>query len=400
MTTQPMTPRAVWAMTGVLALLSIFPPLATDMYLSAMSDIAVALDTSHSSIELSLSLFFLGLGVGQFIIGPLLDGYGRKRPLMFGIALFCVTSAALLMTRDATVFIGLRFLQAVGACTGMLVGRAMVNDLWSGREAAKRLTVLVMLMTLGPIIAPSAGAVLLAAFGWQSIFVVMLGVGVLAFVLAQIILPETLPQEARVQQPMRRALPMMKSLLVRPEFTFPALTAALVQSSMFAFITGSAGVFKTGFGVSNLQYGLLFALIAGALALSGPLNARLLDRFDTREIVNVALPVFAGFAALLVAASTLDILWLYVVPLWGTMAFVGLLTANLMAITMGAAKHAGGVGSALLGAMQFGIAFLSSSAVALGQSGDPMNMARGILVPALIALALWHFVGRRRVAFA
>lgn len=393
----PRFPRSVAMMTLVLALLAIFPPLATDMYLAAMSDIAEALGTGHSTIELSLSLFFLGLGVGQLVMGPLIDSYGRKGPLLAGVALFCGASIGLLLTRDPVVFIGLRFVQALGASSGMMVGRAMVNDLWTGREAAKRLTVLVMLMTLGPIIAPSAGALLLAGWGWQAIFVVMLAVGVVALVLAQLVLPETLLPEDRAGNPVKTALPAMRSLLGRADFVLPALTAALVQASMFAFITGSAGVFKTGFGVSNLQYGLLFALIAAALGVAGQLNTRLLNHFGPRQIVNAALPVFAALALCLVAVSGTSTMWLYVVPLWGVIGLVGLLSANMMAITMGAARGSGGTGSALLGAVQFGVAFMASSGVALGPSGVPLTMSIGLLVPSLLALGLWHGVARARM---
>ncbi|NDV98747.1 multidrug effflux MFS transporter [Salipiger sp. PrR002] len=382
------------AITATLALLSIFPPLATDMYLAAMGDIAEAFGTSHSTIELSLSLFFLGLCLGQLVMGPLLDAYGRKGPLLAGVALFSGCSVALLMVEDIAVFNALRLLQAVGACAGMVVGRAVVNDLYEGRQAAKAMTVLVMLMTLGPIVSPTLGSLLLEGFGWRAIFVAMVLVGLLALALSALVIPETLPRERRVSAPFRSAARTAGHLLSRREFVVPALVAGLIQGGMFAFITGSSGVFQGVFGLSSLSYGLLFAAIAAALFLSGQLNNKLLDRFDPARIMAAGLPVYALAGLALVVLSGTEALWVFVAPLWLAIGMVGLLSANAMAITMGAAREGAGIGSALLGAIQFGLAFSVSSCVALGGSGTPLPMALGLLVPASLAWLLWT-VGRR-----
>ena len=138
-----LTPKRAFAVTATLGLLSLFPPLATDMYLAALGDLAASMDATHTAAELSLSIFFLGLCFGQILIGPLTDTYGRKRPLLVGTVLFTVTSVALPMMNDIAWFNALRFLQAIGASAGMVVGRAMVKDLYEGQKAAKVMTVLV-----------------------------------------------------------------------------------------------------------------------------------------------------------------------------------------------------------------------------------------------------------------
>ncbi|MBT9386687.1 multidrug effflux MFS transporter [Pseudooceanicola sp. CBS1P-1] len=386
--------------TAVLALLSVFPPVATDMYLSAMGDLSEALNASASATEMSLSLFFLGLCVGQLIMGPLIDGYGRKGPLLVGAALFTLTSVGLLVVRDVTVFNTLRVLQAIGACAGMVVGRAVVNDLMEGRAAAKMMTVLVMLMTIGPIASPFLGSLLLTAFGWQSIFVAMVLVGAVALVLAKVILPETLPAEARTPAPFRAAFGRTGELLRRPGFLSVALIAALVQGAMFAFITGSSGIFQGVFGLGSMEYGLVFALVAVALVVFGQLNSLLLNRYEPRRIVSVGLPVFvlAGVALLVVSGTSQ--LWVYVVPLWVAIGMVGLLSANAMSIAMESGRGAAGLASALVGAIQFGVAFLDSSAVAMAGSDRTLPMTLGILLPGALALLLWLRVMRREAAGA
>ncbi|MBB5722498.1 DHA1 family bicyclomycin/chloramphenicol resistance-like MFS transporter [Loktanella ponticola] len=392
MTHATLTPRKAAGITAVLGLLSLFPPLATDMYLAGLGDIAEALHTSERATDLSLSIFFLGLCLGQFIVGPLIDSLGRKGPLLAATTLFIVTSLALILVQDIIVFNALRFLQALGACGGMVVGRAVVNDLYEGRQAAKVMTILVMLLTIGPIVSPTLGSLLLEAFGWRSIFIVMMIVGVIAFVLSVIVMPETLARENRVKSPFRSGFKTAVALLERREFVVPALTAGLVQGGMFAFITGSSGVFQGVFqgvfGLSALTYGLMFAAIATALLIFGQINTRLLNHFSPDRILKAGLPFYVAFSLLATVLSGTQTLWIFITPLWFAIGTVGLLSANAMHIAMASARGTAGIGSAVLGAMQFGIAFTVSSCVALGGTQTPLPMTLGLLLPAIASFVL------------
>ncbi|MBY8976971.1 multidrug effflux MFS transporter [Rhodobacteraceae bacterium NNCM2] len=383
------SPRRAAAVTAVLALLSVFPPLATDMYLAAIGVLAEDMNASHAATELSLSLFFLGLCAGQLVMGPLIDGYGRKGPLLIGVSVFIATSVALVLTEDIVLFNVLRFFQAVGACAGMIVGRAVVNDLYQGQQAAKAMTVLVMLMTIGPVISPTLGSLLLTSFGWRSIFVTMVAVGVLALVLSKLVIPETLPREGRVARPFGAARLGAGSLLARRGFIVPVLVAGLVQGGMFAFITGSSGVFQGVFGLDALSYGLVFAAVAAALFIFGQVNNRLLDHFTPAQILTRGLPVYALAALGAVILSGTGLLLPFVAALWMTIGMVGLLSANAMSLAMAAAREGAGLGSALLGAVQFGLAFTVSSSVALGGTDTALPMTLGLLIPAVLAATLW-----------
>lgn len=378
----------------VLALLSIFPPLATDMYLSALDDVAAAFNASPAAAEMSLSVFFLGLCAGQLIVGPLIDAYGRKLPLLIGCAVFVVTSVGLLLVQDIYVFNALRFVQALGACAGMVVGRVIVNDLYDGRKAAQMLTILVMLMTLGPILAPFLGSLLFVAYGWQAIFIVLVLMGVLAFVLAGIIIPETLPQSRRREAAFGATLRRFVSIVSRSSFIAPAFVTACIQAPMFAFITASSGVFQGIYGMSSEAYGVTFGLIATALVVFGQLNRLLLNRFNPQQILTAMLPVFVFVALVLLVNAQASNMWLVVIPLWLALGLVGLLTANAMSIAMKGAIDHPGLASAAIGAIQFGLAFSTSTLVALAGTDSVFPMASAIFIAASLASVLWFRVGR------
>lgn len=389
-----LTPKRAFAVTATLGLLSLFPPLATDMYLAALGDLATSMNATHTAAELSLSIFFLGLCFGQLLIGPLTDTYGRKRPLLVGTVLFTATSIALPLMNDIAWFNALRFLQAIGASAGMVVGRAMVKDLYEGQKAAKVMTVLVMLLTLGPIASPTMGSLLLEAFGWRSIFATMALISLVALTLSVVILPETLPAKDRQPAPIQDGVKAAKRLLSKRGFLTMALVAGLIQSGMFAFITGSSGVFQGIFGLSSIGFGMMFAIIATALIIFGRINGILLNRFRPEQILKTVLPLFAASTILLTLLSQTDSLLLFVVPLWVSIGLVGLLSANAMSLAMELTKAAAGMGSALLGAIQFALAFTVSSFVAVGGASTALPMALGLAIPASAA-SLLYFVTRR-----
>lgn len=380
----------------VLSILSIFPPLATDMYLSAFGEIQTYLSAPDGTLELSLSVFFLGLCVGQLLFGPLIDRYGRKKPLLAGAGLFCITTVLLLLTHSASIFIGLRFLQALGACGGMVVGRAVVSDLYEGTAAARTMTLLVMLMTLGPVVSPLLGGVLVVQLGWKAVFVTMLAIGVLALVLALTLLPETLPVSRRLKTPVYRVFNDYWRLLSSRQFVISSLVSAFVQAAMFSFITASSSVFQGVFGLTEIEYGLAFGFVALGLVVASFVNNRLLARLEVASIISIALPIFVAISFVLVLVSATHELWILIVPLWFSIAMVGLLSANGTSIAMEAARGQSGAGSALVGAIQFGVAFLCSALVASAVGTSTLPMALGILLPALVALALWFFGGLQR----
>ncbi|WP_409160539.1 multidrug effflux MFS transporter [Pectobacterium sp. B2J-2] len=376
---------------SILALLSVFAPLSTDMYLSAFSDIQSYLRAEDGTLELSLSVFFLGLCTGQLLFGPLIDRYGRRVPLLTGIVIFCGATVMLLLTSSAALFIVLRFIQAIGACGGMVVGRAVVSDLYRGVRAARTMTILVMLMALGPVLSPLLGGILISYLGWKSIFMTMLVIGMLAFLLSALFLPETLPVHARSTQSLIKSFASYRKLLISRNFIMLSLVSAFVQAAMFTFITASSSVFQGVFGLSNIEYGLAFALVSLSLVLSSWINNRLLMLFSVEKIISTALTVFLLTGLILISVSDTEKLWIFITPLCVAIAMVGLLGANTTSLAMEAARGQSGVGSAFIGSLQFGVAFACSAAIAVFISESAFPLAMGITIPAVIALLLWLF---------
>ncbi|MFT4266202.1 MAG: multidrug effflux MFS transporter [Xenophilus sp.] len=381
---------------AILGLLAAFAPLATDMYLPAFHQMALHFGVPEGGIEVTLSMFFLGLAAGQAIYGPLIDRWGRRGPLLAGIGLYTAATALCLSAADIGIFTGLRFLQAAGGAAGMIVGRAIVSDLFDAREGARALSTLMAVMTLGPILSPILGGFIIAHAGWRTIFLAMLAFGLLCITLVWRYVPETLPPARRQAQGPGGVLRVWLALLATPDFVLPALVGGLAQACMFAFITGSPFVFMTLHGVSAQGYGWLFALIASALVVFSQLNRGLLRRFQPGMVMGPALVLncMAGLGTL--AAAAADSLPGLLVALWLAIGALGLIGANAAATAMAASRSHPGSGSSLVGVLQFGFAFLVSGLVAALQNGTAWPMTGAIAACGALASLLW-FMGPRLV---
>lgn len=380
----------------VLAMLSAFAPFATDMYLPGFAQMATAYNTDHSRIEGTLSAFFLGLALGQAIYGPLIDRFGRRLPLLFGVALFALATLGCLLTRDIDVFTGLRVLQAMGGCAGMIVGRAVINDLYGPTESARALSLMLMLMTLAPIVAPLLGGWILIFAGWQAIFGFLLAFSAVCAALVWFRVPETLPVERRTRLHLPSIFQRYAALLRRPAFIMPALVGALANSSMFAYITGSPFIFMGRFGLTEQQYGLLFGSAALGIMIGAQANRIGLRRLPVKTMLGAALSLNLSAAAVLLAVAGTEHVAVFAPPLWFVIASLGFINGNAAAIAMSASGEHAGMGSALIGVLQFTCAFTVSSLVAASQNGTAYPMAIAMVTVSMLANVLWIVSSRLR----
>ncbi|MBN2069766.1 MAG: multidrug effflux MFS transporter [Opitutales bacterium] len=379
----------------VLGLISLFPPLATDMYLPAMIEMQSYFNAPDGGMGLTLSLFFLGLCLGQLIFGPIVDAYGRKKPLILGIIVYISSSLACLLVRRFELLVLLRFFQALGACSGMIIGRAIISDLFEGIEAAKIMSLIVVIMTLGPICSPVTGSLLLVLWNWSSIFYCMATIGLIALVMVLFSLPESLAPEKRNTEKMRSVFRRYFELLKNKEFLFLNVICAFIQSGMFAFITGSSHVFMEHYHLSSIQYGLCFGFVTLGLVLFAYINATILPKTGIHKLMNIAffINLVSGFALISVSGSSH--LWLLLIPLWFTIATIGGLGANAVTLAMDASKRRSGIGSALVGCFQFGFAFIVSALVSALQNDTVYPMSLCIALPGFISFALWIIYSKR-----
>ncbi len=380
----------------ILAGLTSFAPFAIDMYLASFPDLARTFSTDLGSVQLSLSMFSLGLAVGQIFYGPLIDRFGRKLPMLVGVGVFTVTSLLIVIAPTIEFFVGLRFLQAIGGCAGMIISRAIIADLFKAHEAAKVLSLMMLVQGLAPILAPIIGGYVLVAAGWQAIFVflALLGTGCLAAVWWG--LPETLAVDQRRRENPLRVLRTWGDLLATRTFVVPAIAGALAFGSSFAFISGSSFIYMDLHGVGESAYGWLFGLNAVGMIIAVQINRWLLGRLSATTILNGVFLLFVVLAGLLMATADSLPLFALVAMLFVCLGCVPVIGANTVAIAMEATGMHRGSGSAILGITQFAIASLTSAGVGFLHNGTALPMTGIIFLCALATALVWFVGGRRR----
>lgn len=346
----------------VLALLTAFGPLSIDMYLPAFGDIAASFSTESNRVELSLTSFFLGLFIGQLLYGTASDRFGRKPPLYFGLVLYVATSIACAYAPNLESLIVLRFLQAIGSCAGLVIARAMVRDLYTPQASAQVFSFLILVMGIAPILAPLAGAYVTAAWGWQSIFIIVASLAVACLAVVHVRLPETRAPNTAVR--IRSSLPIYWSVLRDPSFLRYSLSGGIAQSGLFAYITASPLVFIDHFGLSPTHYSWLFGANAVGIIGMAQLNAWILRRRDSRKILNKSLPILGVVSVLLIVAGWNNFgLVGVLVPLFLYISTLGMVFPNAMAGALAEQQERAGSASAVTGSLQFLIAGIISALV-------------------------------------
>ncbi len=273
----------------ILGMLSAIGPFSIDMYLPAFPDIAKGLNTDVSKVMLSLSSFFIGISAGQFLYGPLLERFGRKKPLYFGLSIYMLASLGCALAASVNALIALRLLQALGGCVGMVAARAMVRDLFDVKENAKVFSMLMLVVAVSPIIAPTAGGYATALLGWRWIFVLLMIVDVIVLAGIYFWLPESKKPDPNFSLKPLPILNNFAGVIKHPQFYTYALTAAISAAGLYAYIGGSPSVFMGVFHVTEKQYGWIFALIAMGLIGASQINSVLLKNYTSEQIIKVAL---------------------------------------------------------------------------------------------------------------
>jgi MFS transporter, DHA1 family, multidrug resistance protein len=378
-------PASPIAIIIILGMLSAFAPLATDLYLPGLHLLGSTFRVGENETQATLSVFFLGLALGQAIYGPLSDRFGRRMPLLFGIAVFIAGTIGCLSTDDFTIFLVSRFVQAIGGSAGMVIGRAVVNDLFTGRENVKAQTLLMVVMVITPIIAPTLGGLILSVASWRVIFLAILIIGFLCGLLTMLFLPETLKIGERGHSTISDAFAAYGRLLSNRLFLIPALVGALAQGSMFAFISGSSFVLIQWFGVSQSNFGYLFGAVAIGMVIAAQINNLAVARWSISSLLGAGLVFNLLMALILVFVSGTKSLIDFMVPLWLTIASIGFIGSNVTVIAMEESKSDSSSGSAVIGVLQFGLAFAASSLVSVTQNGTARPMAMVIFLCSLLA---------------
>lgn len=390
-TLPPATAGVQGSLLLLLALLMAFGPLAIDMYLPALPDIAAELRASSGAVQATLAAYLAGMAGGQLFYGTLADRFGRRLPLLIGLALFVVASLGCAQAQNVQALTAWRLVQALGGCVGVVLPLTIVADRVHGAtDTARVMSHLMAVLGLAPIAAPTLGGGVQALVGWRGIFAVLAALGALAWLLVWRTLPETLPPSARQHppQPWRHVLRGYAGLLTQRRFIAPALAGALARSGMFVYISASAFVFIRHLGLSPLAFSGVFAANALALVLSAQVNARLVRRQGPRGVLRWSLPGLVAAGSFLALLGAMDgvALWLMVAGLMLFMGLLGFVASNTTALAMsGHAQQRRGTASGLLGTLQFACGALAGSVLSLG--GDTGPLAMGAAMAGSAALA-------------
>lgn len=384
----------------ILGLLSAIGPFSIDMYLPGFPVIAGSLHTSVDRVAYSLSSFFVGVCVGQLLCGPLLDRFGRKKPLLIGLVLYIAASVGCSFAATVNALILFRFVQALGCCVAMVAPNAIVRDIFPVAENARIFSLLILILGVSPILAPTLGSFLVAAFGWASVFLVLAVIGALIMLLVFFRLPESRPPDPSVSLRPRSILTAFANVIRQPQFATYAFTGAIAAAGLFAYLAGSPFVFMQLYGVSEQAYGWIFAIIAAGLIGCSQLNNVILKKYNSAQIIRAVLITQSSIGLVLAIGTAAGVLGLY-----GTIALMALFLScqgftfpNSAALAMAPFTTGAGSASALMGALQMAFGALASAMVGVFFNSTALPTTVIMASCSLLGLTVL-LAGRRRIQF-
>ena len=383
----------------ILGLLSAIGPFAIDMYLPALPAIGHSLGAEVGAVQWSLTAFFLALGCGQLLYGPVSDMVGRKPPLYFGLGLFTLASVGCALATNIETLVALRFVQGLGAAAGMAIPRAVVRDLHTGHEAARLMSLLMLVFSVSPILAPLVGSGVIAVSGWRGVFWVVALAAVAGLALVYGMLKETRPANARVESSLGSALRAYGVLLRDAHYLGLVFIGGSAMAGFFVYLASSPFVLINHYGLTPMQYSLAFSFNAiafiGASQLTGALGAR----FGLVRVVKAAasasgVVMLALLGYYLAGGDRLEVLIaLYFIA----SAFMGLVIPTTSVLALDEHGDIAGTASALLGTLQMLSGAAAMGIVGLFANGEPLPMVVGMATGALVGVALtWITLGGTR----
>jgi len=366
----------------ILGLLTAIGPFSIDMYLPGFAAIAKDLHTSVANVSMTLSSYFIGISAGQLLYGPLLDRFGRKKPLFFGMLIYILATLGCIFVKDIDIFIVLRLLQAIGTCSAIVASVAMVPDYFAEKDTPKIFSKLMLVMGLSPMLAPTIGGFIIQDYGWHTIFLILMCMGVFILIASVAGLPNRDKPNASVSL---KPLPIIANyweILRTPQFYTYALSGAIAFAGLFSYISASPILFMSIFKVDAKTYGIIFALLALSFIGSGQLNGMLLKRFSSQQLVFGALLFQTCISILFLLLATNNLLALYstIAMLFLFLTCLGISNPNCAGLSLAPFSKNAGSSSSLMGAIQLGLGAITSFIVGV--------FVKDSLIPMVAVLAI------------
>lgn len=395
-----MTKKRYYFLVVLLGALTTIAPFSIDMYLPGFTAIAKDLHTTVADVALSLSGFFVGISLGQLLYGPLMDRFGRKRPLYIALILYIIASLACAFATSLDMLVIVRFIQAIGACAATVAANAMVRDLFPVHENAKVFSMLMLILGVSPIIAPTAGSYVTAYLGWQAVFIILAVITTLILVAIHFGLPESSEPDPGYSLKPPAIIRSYMAVFREPVFYTYTFTGAIAFSGLFAFLSGSPQLYMELFKLSETSYGLVFALLAGGLILASQVNRFLLKKYRSEQIITTALVCMSITGVFLVATGLKG--WMSL-PLMLLLQFIylsclGYILPNASAMAMSPFTKGAGSASALMGALQMGIGAAVSILLSVLQDGTALPMLLIMSICAIVSFIIL-VLGQRIITY-
>ncbi|WP_051362047.1 Bcr/CflA family multidrug efflux MFS transporter [Solimonas soli] len=377
----------------ILAMTTALGPMSIDMYLPSLPALEAHFHSDAATTQQTLASYFVGLSIGQLFYGPVSDSLGRRKPMLFGLILYVIAAFGCLFAREMEHLVALRFLQALGGCAGMVITRAIVRDCFPAQAMARVLSLLLLIMSVAPILAPMAGGYLFRWFGWQSIFALLVVYGLLCAAVVGLGVPETLRGE-RKPLSLAGAARTYAKLISHRRFMGYALAGATAQAGLFAYISSSSFVFIDHYGIAPEHYAWIFGVNACGLIGASQINSLALNRVPVQRLLRRALRVYVAAGVLMVAATLSGVggMWSVLAGLFVCMSAMGFSFPNSTAAAMAPFGDRAGSAAALLGTLQFAIASVSSFAAGHLYNGTAVPMAAIIAICGISALLLLRWL--------
>ena len=383
----------------IVGALAAIGPFSVDMYLPGFPAIARDLKTDVATVEYTLTSYFIGFSLGQLMLGPILDRYGRKRPLMAGLFVYIAAAIGCVFSPTIHALIALRLALAMGCCVGMVGSSTVVRDLFTGREVARALSMMMTIFGVAPVIAPSIGGLVVATLGWRAIFAVLGAIALLVLIAVKAALPETREPDAAVSlKPTRVALNYLQVFKERT-FVIYVLASALGSGGLFAYITGSPFVYMSLFGFSAAQYAWIFGGNGLAIIIGAQVNRAVLKKWDSARILLAVGTIQSTIGMLLFVGTLLGLLptVVFLLLVFLFLFCSGFIGSNAGALAILPFSRNVGSASALMGSMLMVSAAVASWLVGYLDNGTAVPMT---LVMALCSLASVMFSVRGKLASA
>ncbi|MGS2760736.1 multidrug effflux MFS transporter [Sinomicrobium sp. M5D2P9] len=392
-----MTKKQQQVLIVILGFIAALGPFSIDMYLPGFPAIAEDLKTDDAHVSLTLTTYFIGISVGQLIYGPLLDRFGRKKPLLIGLAIYAFAAIGCALSQNIWWLIGMRLILALGGCAGMVAYSAIIRDRFPLDEVAKAFSSILLVMGVAPVLAPTLGGIFTGAFGWRSIFVFLFVIAVILMVVIRFFLEESKGQDTEVSLRPEKIAGNYISVLSNNDFILYGLSGSIAMAIMFAYVSGIPFVLMKLYGVSESTFGWMFGMNACGFIAGSQCNRYLLNRFDVVELTRKT-----SFIQLILTVIFLIGVWRFELPLpvfagllFCILFLLGFINPNSTALSLRPFSNNIGSASAMNGSLKMGAGAAVSALMGVMHDGTKFPMVLLIFLMSFISFMLLLVTGKK-----